>query len=49
MNIINSQKNFQEKLNNSTLNEVMNILNLSKKSQKEFHEKFGDINNSDLI
>lgn len=34
---------------NSTLNEVMNILNLSKKSQENFYEKFWDINNADLI
>jgi hypothetical protein len=27
----------------------MSILNLSEKSQAEFHKKYGDINNADLI
>ena len=49
MNIIKSQKNTQENLDNSTLNEVMKILNLPKKSQEKFYEKFWDIDNSDLI
>lgn len=49
MKVINSKENSQEHLNNSTLNEVMNILNLSKPQQAKFHEKFWDINNADLI
>lgn len=49
MNIMKPQKNTQEDFDNSTLNEVMKILNLPKKSQEEFYEKFWDIDNSDLI
>jgi len=49
MNLTKNNIEWSSELENSTLNEVMNILNLSEKSQEDFYEKYWDIKNTDLI